>query len=149
MALLEITEPEAPLNPPDEGPHGLRRLDIELSDARVAISEALDHWRESREPMGRNTQQALLALSALGYALSDMNNTNAIDAAWLEVDRLWSVTRHQRPGADVDAAVWRAMYRVRAACWDWMAGHICAVTDTKKPSTSDEARMLGQVCREI
>jgi hypothetical protein len=89
-------------------------------------------------------------LAGLADALVSDQRGHAIDAAWLRVDKLWATWHQWVPAPGLDGAVWRAVGRVRAACWhDHMACTIWEGSKTKWPNYREEARRLGQVCRSI
>lgn len=152
MALLELTGLEVRSAPPIEGPHGLRSLAAELSDARVSISEAMEHpeyWGAEGNTTASRARLALKLLARLADAL-EKDRPNAIDAAWLKVNDLWQTWHKWVPAPGLDAVVWRAVYRVRSACWEGrMAGTIWEGSKAKWPNYRDEARRLGQVCRTV
>jgi hypothetical protein len=139
------------------GPHALRCLWAELSDARVAISEASAHperWGAEGNTAAGHARRALGLLAVLADALAeDQGGGEAIDAAWLEVNRLWKTWHQWVPAPGLDGAVWRAVDRVRAACWHGrMTGTIWEGMEGSKakwPNYREEARRLGQVCRSI
>lgn len=157
MPLIEVTGPESRMEPPREGPHALRCLWAELSDARVAISEAIAHpeyWGAEGNTAAGRARKASGLLARLADALAeDRGEGEEIEAAWFELDQLWKPWHQWVPSPGLDAAVWRAVYRVRAACWHGrMGGTIWEGWEgskTKWPNYREEARRLGQVCRSI
>lgn len=150
---FEVREREARVEPPLEGPHALRNLGAELSDARVSISEALAHpeyWGAEGNTAATPALQGLELLAGLADALASDQQGHAIEAAWWKLNRLWQVWHQWFPAPGLDGAVWRAVGRVRAACWHGrMISTIWEGSKTNWPNYREEARRLGQVCRSI
>ena len=145
MALFKVTEGEAQSSqqvgePPLWGPHGLRALEFELSDAGVSISEA----RQGGSASGCGVE-ALQALGALACALEKG------DMAWTEkalamVERQWQAMGQRPEGGGLSAAVWRAMWRVIAACRGWLYKAASEGSKAKSRSIHREAGRLRQAC---
>lgn len=145
MALFEVVEREARGGqqvgePPLWGPHGLRALEFELSDAGVSISEA----RQGGGAWGWGFEE-LEALGALACALEKG------DMAWTEralstVEMQWQAMGHRPSGGGLSAVVWRAMWRVIAACRGWLYKVASEGSKAKSRSIHREAGRLRRAC---
>lgn len=145
MALVETGEREAQGGqqvgePPLWEPHGVRSLEFELSDAGVSISEA----RQVGGASGYGFEE-LEALGELACALEKG------DMAWTEkalsrVERQWQAMGQRPAGGGLDAVVWRAMWRVRAACRGWLYKVASEGSKAKSRSIHRESGRLRRAC---
>jgi hypothetical protein len=145
MALFELTGQEVRSAPPIEGPplwgpHGVRSLEFELSDAGVSISEA--------RQVGGASGYEVEALEALGGLAGALEKG---DMAWTEtalsrVERQWQSMGQRPAGGGLDAVVWRAVCRVLAACRGWLYKVASEGSKAKSRSIHREAGRLRQAC---
>lgn len=145
MALFDVTERDAAEGqttkaPPLWQPHGLRSLEFELSDAGVSISEARQVQPHSAYGFG-----ALEALGVLAFAL-EKGDLQRAESALAKVDRVWQTIGERPTGGGIDAAVWRAVWRVSAACRGWLYKAASEGSKAKSRSLRMEAGRLRRAC---
>ena len=145
MALFEVNKREAASSqqaegPPLWGPHGLRSLEFELSDAGVSISEA--RGGEANSGYGFEVLEALRVLS---LALEE-GDLQWAERALARLDDVWQTMGPQPEGGGVAAAVWRAVWRVRAASRGWLYEAARNAPKAKSRSLRMEAGRLRRAC---
>lgn len=145
MALFEVVEREARGGqqvgePPLWGPHGVRSLEFELSDAGASISEA-----RQVQPHSSYGFDALESLGTLACAL-EKGDLQWVERALAKVDGVWQAMGPQPQGGRLDASVWRAVCRVRAACRGWLYKVASEGSKAKSRSIHREAGRLRRAC---
>ena len=88
----------------------------------------------------------MTALHRLAGAL-ERCEASAIEGALSELDNLWQAMHQQVPHGGLEAAIWRAVYRVRPACRGWLYSAFCEGSKAKASrSVRMEAGRLRLAC---